>query len=97
MRKLSATDRLVGAARLAEKAGVIPESLCLGIAAGYCFAPSDDPIAVDLQRRLEAQGFDPVLAEVSGIQPDEPLAALVRRQYLTLRSGNKTVEKTLHE
>ena len=38
-----------------------------------------------LQERIAAEGFDVVLADVSGIQPDEPLAALVREHYRALR------------
>ena len=83
-RKLSPTDRLVGAARLAEQAGVTPNALSKAIAAGYCFDDPRDSLAVALQERIAAEGFDVVLADVSGIQPDEPLAALVREQYRTL-------------
>ena len=83
-RKLSPTDRLVGAARLAEQAGVTPNALSRAIAAGYCFDDPRDSLAVALQERIAAEGFDVVLADVSGIQPDEPLAALVREHYRTL-------------
>ena len=87
LRKLGPEDRLVGAARLAEQAGVTPEALSWGIAAGYCFDDVNDPLAVALQQRIAAEGFDAVLADVSGIEPDEPLAALVRGRYRKLRQG----------
>jgi mannitol-1-phosphate 5-dehydrogenase len=87
LRKLTPTDRLVGAARLAEEAGIIPTGLCLGIAAAYRFNHPDDPIALELQQRLEQQGLDQVLAEVSGIQPGEHLAGLVRCHYQQLAKG----------
>ena len=87
LRKLGPEDRLVGAARLAERAGVTPEALSWGIAAGYCFDDADDPLAVTLQRRIAAEGLDDVLADVSGIEADEPLAALVRERYRRLREG----------
>jgi mannitol-1-phosphate 5-dehydrogenase len=87
LRKLGPEDRLVGAARLAERAGVTPEALIWGIAAGYCFDDADDPLAVTLQRRIAAEGLDGVLADVSGIEADEPLAALVRERYRRLREG----------
>jgi mannitol-1-phosphate 5-dehydrogenase len=87
LRKLGPKDRLVGAARLAEKAGGTPEALSWGIAAGYCFDDANDPLAVTLQQRITAEGFDTVLADVSGIQTDEPLAALVRERYRRLREG----------
>jgi mannitol-1-phosphate 5-dehydrogenase len=85
LRKLTAQDRLVGAARLAEKAGRAPQAISLGIAAGYCFNPADDPLALELQRRIKAQGFETVLAEVSGIQAVETLGHLVNAHYHCLR------------
>lgn len=81
LRKLGATDRLVGAARLAERAGVRPEALSWGIAAGYCFDDANDPLAVKLQQRVAGEGFEAVLASVSGIQAGERLADLVRERY----------------
>jgi mannitol-1-phosphate 5-dehydrogenase len=87
LRKLTPSDRLVGAARLAEEAGIIPTGLSLGIAAAYRFDHPDDPIAIELQQRLKQQGLDQVLAEVSGIQPDEQLARLVRSHYQQLAKG----------
>ncbi len=81
LRKLGADDRLVGAARLAERAGVAPNALAHAIAAAYRFDDPRDPLAVALQERLAAEGFDAVLAAVSGIQPDEPLAGLVRKWW----------------
>lgn len=87
LRKLGPTDRLVGAARLAEKVGVVPKALSWGIAAGYCFDDARDPLAVELQQRIASEGFDAVLADVSSIQADEPLAALVRERLGKLRKG----------
>jgi mannitol-1-phosphate 5-dehydrogenase len=87
LRKLGPEDRLVGAARLVEKAGETPDALSWGIAGGYCFDDTDDPLAVTLQQRIAAEGLDAVLASVSGIEPDEPLAALVRERYRRLQAG----------
>ena len=88
LRKLAPTDRLVGAARLAEQAGQTPRALSWGIAAGYRFDHADDPLAMKLQQRITAEGFDQVLADVSGISADEPLAALVRERYVELDEGS---------
>ena len=85
VRKLAPNDRLVGAARLAEKAGVLPDALSFGIAAGFCFDPGDDPIAMTLQQQLKSEGIKAVMASVSDIQPDEPLAALVQERYAHIR------------
>ncbi|MFZ2359618.1 MAG: mannitol-1-phosphate 5-dehydrogenase, partial [Anaerolineae bacterium] len=59
-------------------AGVTPDALSRAIAAAYRFDDPRDPLAVALQERLAAEGFDAVLAAVSGIQPNEPLAALIK-------------------
>ncbi len=82
LRKLGPDDRLVGAARLAERAGVMPDALSQAIAAAYRFDDPRDPLAAALQERLAAEGFDAVLAAISGIQPDEPLAGLIRNGRL---------------
>jgi mannitol-1-phosphate 5-dehydrogenase len=87
LRKLSPKDRLVGAARLAEKAGVSPEALSWGIAAGYLFDYAEDSLAVALQRRLTNEGLDIVMADVSGIAKDEPLGRLVVDRYTRLKTG----------
>lgn len=87
-RKLGPEDRLVGAARLVERAGLTPDALSWAIAAGYCFDDPRDPLAVALQERLAAEGLDVVLAGLSGIRPEEPLAALVRGRYADLRRRN---------
>lgn len=87
LRKLRPDDRLVGAARLAEKPGVTPEALSWGIAAGYCFDHPEDPLATRLQKRLADEGFASVLASVSDIWAGEPLGELVRQRYDRLRDN----------
>ena len=84
LRKLGPKERLVGAARLVEKAGVIPDALSLAIAAAYRYDNADDPLSVELQRRIAAEGIEAVMAEVSNIQADEPLGKLVLEKYLTV-------------
>lgn len=84
-RKLGPEDRLVGAARLAERAGVVPEALSWGIAAALCFDDPRDPLALSLQQRIAAVGLEAVLAEVSGLQPDELLTRRILRDYEELK------------
>lgn len=84
-RKLGPTDRLVGAARLAEGAGVTPHALSRAIAAGYCFDDMRDPLAVALRARLASEGLEATLAAISGIQPGERLTDLIRTYYQQLR------------
>ncbi len=85
IRKLGPTDRLVAPARLAEKAGIVPQALAKTIAAALCFDPPNEPIAAELQNRLATKGLDAVLAELCHIQPDEPLAALVGQHYAAFK------------
>jgi mannitol-1-phosphate 5-dehydrogenase len=87
-RKLRPEDRLVGAARLAERAGVTPEALSWGIAAGYRFDSPSDPLAMKLQERISAEGFVTTLADVSGIEQDEPMGVQVLERYRRLREGD---------
>jgi len=91
VRKLAPKDRLIGAARLAEKAGNLPAALSWGIAAAYCFDPSDDPVSVQLQKRIYEEGLGPVLLSVSGIQPGEALDVLVQEHYYHLRKNGVPV------
>jgi mannitol-1-phosphate 5-dehydrogenase len=88
LRKLGPEDRLVGAARLSEQAGMEPAALCWGIAAGYCFDDARDPLAVRLQERIANEGLDTLLVETSGIDAGELLARLIRDRIDRLQSGN---------
>jgi mannitol-1-phosphate 5-dehydrogenase len=87
LRKLRQDDRLVGAARLAERHGVEPEGLATGIAAALAYDNPDDEHAVELQARLAERGLDGVLDSLCHIGKDEHLAALIRGRYRMLRDG----------
>ena len=84
LRKLGPTDRLVGAARLAEQAGLQPDALAWAIAAALLFDDPRDPLAVAMQERIKRAGMNASLAEVASIAPAEPMAARVRRNYRLL-------------
>jgi len=81
IRKLGPADRVVAPARLAEAASVTPRALAQVIAAALRFDPPDDPVAIELQEQLSQGGIDALLADVCQIQPDEPLASLIRQSY----------------
>ncbi|MCS7220221.1 MAG: mannitol-1-phosphate 5-dehydrogenase [Anaerolineae bacterium] len=87
LRKLAPTDRLVGAATLCLRHGIVPDALSWGIAAGLAFDDPADPSAVELQRRLKVDGLDRVLAEVCGLDPAGELAGWVRARYRRLCAG----------
>jgi len=83
LRKLAPDDRLVGAARLAEKHAIRPEALAWGIAAALAYDDPADPDAVELQAHLAQEGLAETLRTVCSIQPGEPLADLVSKIYWT--------------
>lgn len=84
LRKLGPSDRLVGAARLAEQAGQQPDALAWAIAAALRFDDPRDPLAISMKEQLTSTGLNATLKEVSGIGPAEPLAALIVRNYRLL-------------
>ncbi len=81
LRKLAPGDRLVGAARLAEGAGITPLNLAWGIAAALAYDDAEDAAALELQARIAQEGIEAVLAAVCDIAPQEPLGALVLERY----------------
>lgn len=85
LRKLDPGDRLVGAARLAERHDIRPEGLAWGIAAALAYDNPHDTHAVELQTRLAQEGLGGILHHVCDIQENEPLADLVRSRYRMLR------------
>jgi mannitol-1-phosphate 5-dehydrogenase len=89
LRKLAPGDRLVGAARLAERHGIRPQGLAWGIAAALAYDDPDDTHAVELQTRLAREGLSGILHHVCDIEEGEPLAALVRTRYRVLREEHQ--------
>ncbi len=81
IRKLAPTDRLVGAALNALAQNVPPFYLVKGLAAALRFDHSADPVAGQLQNRLRQDGLEAVLHQVCGLEPDSPLAKLVKQQF----------------
>lgn len=82
-RKLAPEDRLVGAARLAERAGIRPDRLVLAAAAALCFDPSD-PSAARLHGDIRANGIGPAIQRVSGLDSSCGLGRLVERSWSRL-------------
>ncbi len=89
VRKLAAADRLVGAARMCEEAGIEPVGLAGVVGAALAFDAPDDPVAVTLQSRIAAEGPGPVMRDVAGIDQEEPLGRAVLQGYLTAKQGGK--------
>ena len=86
IRKLAPSDRLVGAARTAEAAGLVPVNLAWAIAGALAFDAEDDPIALSLQERIKAEGLEAVMADICQIDAQEPLGKAVVDRYQLLHT-----------
>ena len=86
-RKLGSNDRLVGAARLAEEAGIRPKSLALAAAAALYFYDPADPSAIDLQREVRQDGPGLILGRVSRLDSSQGLGRFVTNIWRRLAEG----------
>jgi mannitol-1-phosphate 5-dehydrogenase len=87
LRKLGPEDRLVGAARVAQQAGILPTHLAWGIAAALRFDAQDDGLAQAMQAHIAKEGVAAVLQQVCHIAPDEPLGCAILERYQRLADG----------
>ncbi len=67
-RKLGSNDRLIGALKLCEKHGVDANYICIGIASGMVFNPSDDESSVELSNFALNNGVKETLKVYSDYQ-----------------------------
>jgi mannitol-1-phosphate 5-dehydrogenase len=86
-RKLAPLDRLVGAATLAEEAGIRPERLALAAAGALCFQHARDPSSTGLQVELERDGVHEVLRRVSRLDGGQGFGRTVAALWLRLSTG----------
>jgi len=85
LRKLAPNDRLVGAARTAEVAGILPLNLAWGIAGALAFDAPQDRVAQELQQLIAEQGVESVLCQICKIDPKEPLGEAILERYQRLK------------
>jgi mannitol-1-phosphate 5-dehydrogenase len=79
-RKLGPSDRLVGAARLALRAGIRPKHLAQAVAAGLCFLIAE-------QQANGATRVEPDLRQISGLDSHRGLGRLVANMWKQLAGG----------
>ena len=75
-RKLSESDRLVGAFKMVKEEGGIPAHIAVGIAAGYLFDMESDPAAVEITAFVRENGLEAALAKYSNITDAEDVAMI---------------------
>ena len=81
VRKLRRNDRIVGAALFAIEQGVDPAPIVKGILAALRFDRPEDATAPEVQAALKDHGIEYVLAHYMGLEPAEPLYAMIRDAY----------------
>lgn len=81
-RKLGAKERLVGAARLAEEAGIFPEQLALATAAALCFRNAESRTAPTQQPEVAT-----VLSQVCGLDTEDGFGKIVADSWEQLAPG----------
>ena len=77
MRKLSQGERFIEPALTALKHGIEPAGIVAGIRAVLDYDYAEDEQAVELQRRIAADGLPAVLEQVCGLQPGERLTQMI--------------------
>jgi len=81
MRKLSSDDRLIGAAKLAQKQGIVPLYICLSAANALRFNEPEDDSSQRMQKVINHDGPEEVLKQVCNLNPDETLGRLIIMYY----------------
>ena len=77
LRKLSSVDRLIGAAKLAQKQGIVPLYICLGAANALRFNEPDDDASQRMQNMINQDGAEGVLKQVCNLNHDETLGKTI--------------------
>ncbi|HHW24736.1 MAG TPA: mannitol dehydrogenase [Bacillota bacterium] len=97
-RKLSENDRLAGAASLCYKHGIMPSHICLGIAAGYMFAPEGDEPSREVAAFVKNNGLDAAMAQYSSIvDAGSDIALAVKHAYSLLQNHKDSFAQIIAE
>ena len=81
VRKLRRNDRIVGAALFAIEQGVDPAPIVKGILAALHFDRAEDATAPEIQKALNENGIDYVMAHYMGLEKDESLYDMIKSEY----------------
>ncbi|WCT56317.1 mannitol-1-phosphate 5-dehydrogenase [Paenibacillus kyungheensis] len=86
LRKLGQADRLVGPVKMATEFDLGRDHLLKGIAAAFHYDNTADPQSAELQGRIQAEGFGPVVSDVTGFAKDSEDYNKVITAYEELKS-----------
>lgn len=84
IRKISPSDRFVKPALGLLSLGEEPKNLAGAIAALLLYVNEEDPEAVTLQKDLKERGLSEVLHKYAGLSEENPLAQLIKKEYILL-------------
>lgn len=87
LRKLSYNDRLIKPLRGTLEYNTKNESLICGIAAALNYRNNEDNQAVELDKRLNTEGFKTVFEDITGLNDDE-IEKKVIQKYLEMKRAN---------
>ena len=89
-RKLGASDRLIGALKLCEKHNIDASYICIGIAAGLMFSPTEDLSSVELSEYAKTNGVKETLSKYSEYSGE--YVTLIEEIYNELKAGKSLSE-----
>lgn len=89
-RKLGANDRLIGALKLCEKNKIDASYICIGIAAGLMFSPTEDLSSVELSECAKTNGVKETLSKYSEYSGE--YVTLIEEIYNELKVGKSLSE-----
>lgn len=81
LRKLSRSERFVGAALFCQQHGVEPAYVSRAIAAALHFQPQEDSGAAILQKSLRTIGVRATIVRYTGLDTDSPLTSLIEKEF----------------
>ena len=84
IRKISPSDRFVKPAMGLISLGLEPKHLARAIAALLLYVNEEDPEAMVLQKDLKELGLSEVLKKYAGLSEEDPLAKLIKNEYILL-------------
>ena len=90
IRKLGNNDRLIGIINLCEKHQVNCEVLCVGVAAGMFFAPTEDTASIELSSYARENGVLKTLEKYSNYSGK--YAQLIEELYNKIKEGQTVAE-----
>ncbi|KAI0700009.1 mannitol-1-phosphate 5-dehydrogenase [Cerioporus squamosus] len=89
LRKLAKGDRLLGPTAMALEYGLPTDNLSKGIAAALLFDHDEDMQAMDLQKRVEKEGIEKVVADITGFEQGSKEHGKILEAYEELRKQYK--------